>query len=85
MVTSSRKGVRPVAAHHVEGLEDAEAALVNDGYDVVRVGYSDLIGSERGRDVLVRGFARTVGDGSPSAEGSTARPPWGDVSRSRAA
>ena len=52
-----------MAAHRVEGLEDAEAALIQDGYDVVRVGYSDLIGIERGRDVLVNGFARTAEEG----------------------
>ena len=34
------------------GLEDA-AELVTQGIDVVRVGYADLIGTERGRDVLV--------------------------------
>lgn len=52
-----------MAVHGAESLEDAEAALTQDGYDVVRVGYSDIIGTERGRDVLVSRFARTVGDG----------------------
>ena len=56
-----------MTAHGMEGLEDAEAALAQDGYDVVRVGYADLIGSERGRDVLVSGFVRTVEDGMKGA------------------
>ena len=46
-----------------EQLEDAAAALVEQQVDVVRVGYSDLIGSERGRDVLVNRLARTLGSG----------------------
>ena len=45
------------------GLEDFAAELVTQDIDVVRVGYSDLMGTERGRDVLVNRFARTVGDG----------------------
>jgi len=68
-----------VTAHHVEGLEDAEAALAQDGYDVVRVGYVDLIGSERGRDVLVNGFARTVGDGVAFCRSVYGTTPMGDV------
>jgi glutamine synthetase len=68
-----------VAAHRVEGLEDAEAALVKDGYDVVRVGYSDLIGSERGRDVLVNGFARTVENGLAFCRSVYGTTPMGDV------
>jgi len=68
-----------VAAHGVEGLQDAEAALAQDGYDVVRVGYSDLIGSERGRDVLVNGFARTVGDGVAFCRSVYGTTPMGDV------
>ena len=68
-----------MTAHHVEGLEDAEAALAQDGYDVVRVGYVDLIGSERGRDVLVNGFARTVGDGVAFCRSVYGTTPMGDV------
>jgi hypothetical protein len=68
-----------VAAHRVEGLEDAEAALTQDGYDVVRVGFADLIGSERGRDVLVKGFARTVGEGLAFCRSVYGTTPMGDV------
>ncbi|MEO8851362.1 MAG: glutamine synthetase, partial [Allobranchiibius sp.] len=44
-------------------MEAAEAQLTKDDIDVVRLGYSDLIGAERGRDILTKRFARTVGDG----------------------
>src|SRR3954454_19864977 len=49
---------------HVDAVatEAAESDLANDGIDVVRLGYSDLMGAERGRDILTRRFARTVGD-----------------------
>ena len=39
------------------------AELVTNDIDVLRIGYADLIGSERGRDVLVNRFPRTVGGG----------------------
>ena len=45
------------------GLQPAQDRLTEDGIDVVRLGYSDLIGVDRGRDVLVNRFARTVGSG----------------------
>lgn len=44
-------------------LQDAANALTADGIDVVRVGYADLIGTERGRDVLVSRLPRTLGSG----------------------
>ncbi len=46
-----------------EALEEAAASLVDQHMDVVRISYSDIIGSERGRDLLVNRFARTVGGG----------------------
>ena len=75
--------VRAVAAHRAEGLE--EAALVQDGYDIVRVGYADLIGSDRGRVVLVNGFARTAEDGLAFCRSVYGTTPMGDVVCSRAA
>jgi glutamine synthetase len=63
----------------VERLEDAEAALTQNGYDVVRIGYADLIGSERGRDVLVKGFARAVEDGLAFCRLVYGTTPSGDV------
>ncbi len=53
--------------------------MAQDGYDVVRVGYSDLIGSERGRDILVNGFARTVEDGVAFCRSVYGTTPMGDV------
>ncbi|MGZ4474137.1 MAG: glutamine synthetase family protein [Nocardioides sp.] len=45
------------------GLPSAQDALASDGIDVVRLGYADLLGVDRGRDVLVNRFARSVGGG----------------------
>ncbi|MEQ6902696.1 glutamine synthetase family protein [Nocardioides sp. YIM 152588] len=45
------------------GLQPAQDRLAEDGIDVVRLGYADLIGVDRGRDVLVNRFARTVSSG----------------------
>ena len=45
------------------GLQPAQDRLAADGIDVVRLGYSDIIGVDRGRDVLVDHLARTVGGG----------------------
>ena len=56
-----------------------EADLTSDGIDVVRLGYSDLIGAERGRDVLTRRFARTVGDGVAFCRSVYGTTPMGDV------
>ena len=57
----------------------AEAQLAEDGIDVVRLGYSDLIGAERGRDILVSRFARTVGDGVAFCRSVYGTSPMGDV------
>ena len=61
------------------GLEDFAAELVTQDIDVVRVGYSDLMGSERGRDILVNRFARTVGDGVAFCRSVYGTTPMGDV------
>lgn len=45
------------------GLLPAQDRLSADGIDVVRLGYSDIIGVDRGRDVLVDHLARTVNGG----------------------
>lgn len=52
-----------MAHFDTSGLEPAQARLTEQGIDVVRLGYADLIGVDRGRDVLVNRFARTVGGG----------------------
>ncbi len=46
-----------------DAVRAAQAGLEADQIDVVRLGYADLIGAERGRDLLVSHFARTVGHG----------------------
>ncbi len=61
------------------GLEGAAAELVTKDIDVLRVGYSDLIGSERGRDVLVNRFARTVSSGVAFCRSVYGTTPMGDV------
>ena len=73
------KGKVAVGHFDTSGLENAGAALVEQGIDVVRIGYSDLIGSERGRDVLVNRFARTVADGVAFCRSVYATTPMGDV------
>ena len=52
-----------MAHFDTSGLQPAADRLARDGIDVVRLGYADLIGTDRGRDVLVNHFARTVGGG----------------------
>ncbi|HET9301498.1 MAG TPA: glutamine synthetase, partial [Propionibacteriaceae bacterium] len=68
-----------MAHFDISGLEDAAAELVTQNIDVVRVGYSDLIGTERGRDVLVNRFARTVEDGVAFCRSVYGTTPMGDV------
>ncbi len=46
-----------------QGLDGAAASLADQRVDVLRVAYSDLIGSERGRELLVSRLARTAGGG----------------------
>ena len=66
---------------HVDptAMEAAEASLISDDKDVVRLGYPDLMGAERGRDILVRRFARTVGDGVAFCRSVYGTSPMGDV------
>ncbi|GAB7003081.1 type I glutamate--ammonia ligase [Nocardioides sp. AN3] len=52
-----------MAHFDTSGLEPAQQRLEADDIDVVRLGYADLIGVDRGRDVLVNRLARTVGGG----------------------
>ena len=61
------------------GLQPAADKLTQDGVDVVRVGYADIIGTERGRDVLVHRFARTVADGLAFCRSVYGTTPNGDV------
>jgi glutamine synthetase len=52
-----------VAHFDTSGLQPAADRLAAEGIDVVRIGYADLIGTDRGRDVLVNHLARTVSSG----------------------
>lgn len=60
-------------------MEAAQADLESRDIDVVRLGYSDLIGAERGRDLLTNRFARTVGDGVAFCRSVYGTSPMGDV------
>lgn len=52
-----------MAHFDVSGLQAAADQLSEQGIDVVRLGYADIIGTDRGRDVLVNRFPRTVSSG----------------------
>lgn len=52
-----------MAHFDTSGLQPAADRLLEQGIDVVRLGYADLIGTDRSRDLLVNRFARTVSSG----------------------
>ncbi|GAA3967442.1 type I glutamate--ammonia ligase [Actinomadura viridis] len=59
---------------------DAMAATLSDrDIDIVRIGYPDLIGTERGRDLLVGRFARTAQDGVAFCRTVYGTTPGGDL------
>ncbi len=66
---------------HVDGsgLQEAADRLAGQGIDVVRLGYCDLIGTDRGRDLLVNRFARTAGSGVAFCRSVYGTTPMGDV------
>ena len=68
-----------MAHFDVSGLQDAQDGLAQDGIDVVRLGYADIIGVDRGRDVLVNRFARTAGSGLAFCRSVYGTTPRGDV------
>jgi glutamine synthetase len=61
------------------GLFRVAEKLSAEGIDVVRLGYADLIGTERGRDLLVNRFGRTAGDGVAFCRSVYGTSPLGDV------
>src|ERR1035437_4278538 len=63
----------------IEGLGGIGTVLHQQGVDIVRLAYSDLIGTERGRDVLVNRFERTVSGGVAFCRSVYATSPMGDV------
>jgi len=68
-----------VGSFDESALRQAADDLAGRGVDVLRLGYADLIGTERGRDVLVSELARTVADGVPFCRSVLATSPMGDV------
>jgi glutamine synthetase len=60
-------------------LQDVAARLQGQGIDVVRLGYPDLIGTERGRDLLVDSLSRSARDGVAFCRAVYATSPQGDV------
>lgn len=62
-----------------DSLRQLAERLESEGIDIVRLGYSDLIGTERGRDILVNRFDRTVGDGVAFCRSVYGTSPMGDV------
>lgn len=61
------------------GLAPAAESLKEQGIDVIRLGYSDLIGTDRGRDVLVNRMERTLASGLGFCRSVYVTTPMGDV------
>ncbi|MEO7059974.1 MAG: glutamine synthetase family protein [Lapillicoccus sp.] len=68
-----------MAHFDTSGLDAAQAELIEKGIDVVRLGYSDIIGTDRGRDLLVNRFGRTVSSGVAFCRSVYGTTPGGDV------
>ncbi len=61
------------------GLVDVAGSLRQQGVDVVRVSYSDMLGVDRGRDVLLDELATALGHGLAFCVGIFHVTPQGDV------
>src|SRR5689334_21571050 len=61
------------------GVQQVMARLREQGVDVVRVSYSDLIGVDRGRDVLLEELERAAGHGLAFCRAVYHTSPRGDV------
>ena len=59
-------------------------ALDAKGIDVVRIAYPDLMGSDRGRDILLHHLPTRPDTASPSAARSTTPAPWATIPTSPA-
>ena len=62
-----------------DALRETTERLRAEGIDVIRLGYSDLIGTERGRDILADRFDRTAGAGVAFCRSVYGTSPMGDV------
>lgn len=60
-------------------LQQAADRLAADGVDVLRIGYADIIGTERGRDVLVPMMPRALEHGLGFCRAVFHTSPMGDV------
>src|SRR5262245_50162282 len=63
----------------VPALRQAQEELTAQQIDVVRLGYSDLVGTARGKDFPVRHFARTAADGVAFCRSAFVTSPRGDT------
>jgi glutamine synthetase len=80
MMDNPQTNGEPTVEHCDENALRATAdQLMADGIDILRIGYSDLIGTERGRDILVNHLDRTVGDGVAFCRSVYGTSPMGDV------
>ena len=61
------------------GMAEAMKQCEADGIDVIRLGYSDLIGTDRSKDLLVNRFERTTGHGVAFCRSVYGTTPMGDV------
>jgi glutamine synthetase len=68
-----------VGHFNTDAVEAAAADLTGRHIDVVRLSYPDLMGTERGRDLMVANIARTVGDGVAFCRTVYGTTPGGDV------
>ena len=60
-------------------LDEAAARLTEQGVDVLRIAYPDLLGTERGRDILVNRLSRTLADGVAFCRSVYGVTPMGDL------
>ena len=67
------------AASGTRAAQAAVSALREQGIDVVRVSYSDMIGVDRGRDVLIDELPAALGHGLPFCRAIFHTSPQGDV------
>lgn len=60
-------------------VAEAMAKCRSEGIDVIRLGYSDIIGTDRSKDLLVNRFERTTGHGVAFCRSVYGTTPMGDV------
>lgn len=73
MTNSGSKSSEPGA------VAEAMAKCRAEGIDVIRLGYSDIIGTDRSKDLLVNRFERTTGHGVAFCRSVYGTTPMGDV------